>query len=120
MTLRFILLRKSLPGLGGCPGTMSGSKSRSCRSSGMGPGLKATGQKSAGQSRWHRAGAQVPICAGDFCVLWDQDRDRSLRDERERDQISLDCPAWLSRWTIGNGTKKNRECPGPSLRKTKF
>ena len=40
--------------MGGCPGTMSGSRSR--KSPGLGPGLKATGQsgpgqKYAGQSR---------------------------------------------------------------------
>ena len=42
----------------------------------------------AGLSR----GTRVPICPGAFCVPWDRDRDRSLRDERDRDKFSRDCP----------------------------
>ena len=30
-------------------------------------------------------------------------------NERDRDKISCDCPAWLSRGTSGTGTKKTAE-----------
>ena len=43
------------------------------------------------------------LCISAFCVPLDRDRDRSLRDERDRDKISRDCPAWMSRGTIGTG-----------------
>ena len=72
----------------------------------------------AGLSR----GTRVPICPGAFCVPWDRDRDRSLRDERDRDKFSRDCPAGLSRGTSGTGTKirgtvLSRLLPIPGLRR---
>ena len=51
-------------------------------------------------------GTRVPICPGAFCVPLD--RDRSLRDEREREKFLRDCHAWLFRGTSGTGTKNRR------------
>ena len=65
----------------------------------------------AGLSR----GTRVPICPGAFCVPWDRDRDRSLRDERDRDKFSRDCPAGLSRGTSGTGTKIRGTVPSRPL-----
>ena len=65
----------------------------------------------AGLSR----GTRVPICPGAFCVPWDRDRDRSLRDERDRDKFSWDCPAWLSRGTSGTGTEIRGTVPSRPL-----
>ena len=56
--------------MGGCPGTMSGSRSR----------------------------------PGAFCVPWDRDRDRSLRDERDRENF--------------RGTVPSRPLPIPGTDKT--
>ena len=52
-----------------------------------------------------RESRSVPICPDTFCVPSDRDRNRSLRDERDRDKIARDCPAWLFRGTSGT---KNR------------
>ena len=65
----------------------------------------------AGLSR----GTRVPICPDTICVPWDRDRDRSLRDERDRDRFSRDCPAWLSRGTSGTGTKNRGTVPSRPL-----
>ena len=65
----------------------------------------------AGLSR----GTRVPICPDTICVPWDRDRDRSLRDERDRDKFSRDCPAWLSRGTSGTGTKNRGTVPSRPL-----
>ena len=69
-------------------------------------------------------GTRVPICPDTFCVPWDRDRDRSLRDERDRDKFSRDCPAGLSRGTSGTGTKirgtvPSRPLPIPGRKRSK-
>ena len=61
----------------------------------------------AGLSR----GTLVPICPGAFCVPWKRDKGGNLREERVRDNILRDCPAWLSRGTSGTGTKNRGTVP---------
>ena len=58
---------------------------------------------------------QVPICPGAFCVPWDRYRDKSLRDERDRDEFSRDSPAWLFRGTSGTGSKNRGTVPSRPL-----
>ena len=58
-------------------------------------------------------GTRVTICPGAFCVPWD--RDRSLRDERDRDKISRYCPEWFSSGTSGTGTKNRGTVPSRPL-----
>ena len=50
-------------------------------------------------------GIRVPICPDTFCVPWGSERDRSLRNERDRDKFSRDCTVWLARGANGTGTK---------------